>query len=319
MGKKKVKSKRGVWKLLAVIFAVAVVGLYLYIYIVPKVSDSLKDTYTAEYGTLEIGEESEFLIVRTERVHTADNSGAVSRISPQGSLQRINARVVDVGGTGHYNQVRGIISYSTDGLENEYTPDNMDMITPEALIPKQDEDGNKLYEIVKIGSGDVSKGDPIFKVVDNQTWYVIAWLDKDQTDYYPEGKKIYVRFDDSTELIMKVYSASEQKGKLQLILACDRYWDKFSEIRTGKCKIIHTKKDGIIVEQSSIVEQDGIEGVYRVNKLGQNVFTPVKVLAFDGTYTACDKNYFYDKDGNYTETIKNYVTILRPDKMKIEE
>ena len=73
------KSKNLKFKILAVLLVLLFIGLYACIYIVPSVSDIFVETYIAEYGTLEIGEETEYLIVRDERLYTADESGEVDR------------------------------------------------------------------------------------------------------------------------------------------------------------------------------------------------------------------------------------------------
>ena len=54
-----------------VIFAVLFVLLYIIIYIVPRVFDIFTSTYLAEYGTLEVKQEAECLIVRNEKVYKA--------------------------------------------------------------------------------------------------------------------------------------------------------------------------------------------------------------------------------------------------------
>ena len=95
------------------------------IYVVPKVSDIFVETYVAEYGSLQIGEESEALFVRNERLYTADGGGAIDRVISGGSLMRKGSRIVTVGGQGYYSGEKGIVSYFYDGLESVLTPDTM--------------------------------------------------------------------------------------------------------------------------------------------------------------------------------------------------
>ena len=78
--------------------------------------------------------------------------------------------------------------------------------------------------------------------------------------------------------------------------------------------MIRSNRTGIILEADSIVEEDGQEGVYVVNKLGKTNFVPVKILSTDGEKTVVEKNYYYDSEGNTVTTVKNYDEILRPDK-----
>ena len=305
--KNKKKTRNKIW---AVLFILAFIGLYVYIYIVPRVTDAFMETYSAEYGTLELGEECEFLVVRDERVHTADGSGQVERVVEEDRLMRKNSRIVTVGSTAYYSQVRGVISYSIDGLEKEYTPENLADIEISALDTKN-EAGEEKNPVRECAEGSVSKGDPLFKVVDNKTWYLIFWVDPKMADEFTAGKNLSVRFGDGEVLEMKVYQSAQQNRKFQIILSCDRYYKEFDNIRTGTCTLIRSSKSGLLLESDSIVEVDGQKGVYVVNKLGTSNFVPVKILSSKDNVTVVEKNYFYDSEGDIVESVETYDQILR--------
>ena len=285
------------------------IGLYAYIYIVPSVSDIFVETYIAEYGTLEIGEETEFLVVRDERLYTADESGEVDRVVSAGKLMRKNSRIVTVGSTAYYSQNRGIVSYHYDGLETVYTAEDMANIGIKALNTKNDEgeEKNPVKECVKTAQS----GSPIFKIIDNKAWYVICWLESAKAEGMEPGKTMSVRFDDGTQLEMKVHQVNDQGKNKQLILSCNRDYKNFDRIRTGTCKLIKTSRNGILLESDSIIEQDGQTGVNVINKLGNAVFIPVKILAADGKTTVVESGVFRDSEGKPVETINNYAEILR--------
>ena len=48
-----------------------------------------------------------------------------------------------------------------------------------------------------------------------------------------------------------------------------------------------------------------------INKLGDAVFTPVSILSSYQGQTVVEKNYFYDSEGEYVETVENYDEILK--------
>lgn len=310
-------SKNTRLKILIGIFILLFIGLYVYIYIVPRVSDIFVDTYIAEYGTLEIGEESQFLIVRDERLHTSDESGQIDRVVSAGTLMRKNSRIVTVGSTAYYSQNRGIVSYHYDGLENVYTIDQMARINEKALNTKN-EDGKEKNPVQQCTTS-AKKGSPIFKIVDNKEWYIICWLDPGKTEGFDQGKIVSIRFSDGTELKVKVYQINPQGEKNQIIFSCNRYYEKFDRIRTGKCKLIKTSKSGIFIETDSIVEEDGRKGVYQISILGAHKFVPVKILAEDGDVTVVQSGMFQDEEYNQIETIKNYAEILRIDRVEETE
>ena len=75
-------------------FVLLFVALYLYIYVVPRVSDIFVETYIAEYGTLESGVEADCLFVRDETVYSAGSAGKIERVLSRGSLSEREARLL---------------------------------------------------------------------------------------------------------------------------------------------------------------------------------------------------------------------------------
>jgi len=294
------------------IYLFILVVLYVIIYVVPQVSDIFVETYTAEYGTLQVTDDATCLFVRNEKTYTAKSSGTVNREVKSGRLMRSGAHIADVGGTAYYSDMKGIISYHYDGLETVYTPDNMETISQAAL------ENVKEHGVEKAPSSEAAAGDVLFKVVDNQRWYLLCWLDKAQTVRYTEGKSVIVDFKDgkngseSTQLKMDIYRMIPQGEKTMMILFCNRHYDDFARYRTRDCMLIASNTSGIMLETDSIVEEDGRKGVYVVDKLGNYIFTPVQILDQEGNVTVVEKNYFYDAEGRAVETVQNYMEILRP-------
>ena len=284
--------------------------LYVIIYVVPRVSGIFLETYTAEYGTLEVSQESSYMAVRDEKLYVSDNGGAVSRAAAQGRLMRKNSHIVDVGGVKHYSQQKGIVSYYYDGLEGVYTPENMQTIT-EADLELTDEE-KQTYAVRECSQDIVESGSPIFKIVDNKEWYLVCWLSAAEAEDIEAGRSITVEFDDEKQLKMKVMQVNPQGQNRQLILSCNRYYEKFDSIRSGTCRLIKSSKSGIIVDSDSIVEEDGQKGVYVMSKqLDEASFVPVKVLLSHGDKTVVEKNYFINVEGQKVSTVENYDEILK--------
>ena len=291
-------------------YAVVFVILYVIIYVVPRVSGIFLETYTAEYGTLEVSQESSYMAVRDEKLYVSDNGGAVSRAAAQGRLMRKNSHIVDVGGVKHYSQQKGIVSYYYDGLEGVYTPENMQTIT-EADLELTDEE-KQTYAVRECSQGTVESGSPIFKIVDNKEWYLVCWLSAAEAEDIEAGRSITVEFVDGKQLKMKVMQVNPQGQNRQLILSCNRYYEKFDSIRSGTCRLIKSSKSGIIVDSDSIVEEDGQKGVYVMSKqLDEASFVPVKVLLSHGDKTVVEKNYFINVEGQKVSTVENYDEILK--------
>ena len=291
-------------------YAVVFVILYVIIYVVPRVSGIFLETYTAEYGTLEVSQESSYMAVRDEKLYVSDNGGAVSRAAAQGRLMRKNSHIFDVGGVKHYSQQKGIVSYYYDGLEGVYTPENMQTIT-EADLELTDEE-KQTYAVRECSQGTVESGSPIFKIVDNKEWYLVCWLSAAEAEDIEAGRSITVEFVDGKQLKMKVMQVNPQGQNRQLILSCNRYYEKFDRIRSGTCRLIKSSKSGIIVDSDSIVKEDGQKGVYVMSKqLDEASFVPVKVLLSHGDKTVVEKNYFINVEDQKVSTVENYDEILK--------
>lgn len=287
--------------------------LYIIIYMMPKVSTIFTDTYIAEYGTLETTVETDYLVVREERLYVSDNEGNVTRFSDEGSLKRSGSRIVQVGGMAYNSQERGIVSYCYDGMEGDFPIDKLNEIKPSALVLKDsDKEEEKKGVLRSCASKSAQKGNPIFKIVDNKEWYLICWLSKEDLSDVELNQKLLVEFNDKERVKMVVRSLEEKGKNRQVILACNRYYEKFDSLRIGKCNIIKNSKDGIILESDSIVKKDGHKGVYTLNKLGTEVFIPVNVLITVGDQTVVSNNRFFDEEGKEVITISNYAKILRP-------
>lgn len=59
------------------------------------------------------------------------------------------------------------------------------------------------------------------------------------------------------------------------------------------------------------MEEDGVKGVYVMDKVGNAVFTHVSILSSYKGQTVVEKNYYYDSEGQYVETVQSYDEILK--------
>ena len=288
-------------------FLLLFAALYIYIYIVPRVSDIFVNTYVAEYGTLESAVSAECLFVRDEQVYTASGAGTVKKVISQGKLVRKGTKVLTLGGKGCYTEERGVISYFYDGLEQTLDPDKLESITIADLEKAQEAD----FKVQSCKTKSAEAGDKLFKVVDNQEWHLIAWLTAEDAEGIAEGGNVSVDFNDGTRIKMKVKSVAPEGDKQKVILSCNRYYEFFDQYRTKDCRIIKYSRTGILLESSSILEEDGQKGVYVKDKFGNYNFTPVSILGSEGETTAVEKNYYYDAEGQTVATVKNYDEILK--------
>lgn len=276
------------------------------IYIVPKVFDIFTQTYIAEYGTLEVKEDVKCLFVRNEEVYKASAGGTVERLAEEGQLVRTGTPVVSLGGSQQTAGMRGIVSYRYDGFEDRLTAESLNGLQSSA-IDEYTQSGNKVED----ASSSVEAGDVMFKIIDTSRWYLVCWLDEEQASIFTEGKDVTVRMDDSTQITMTVYSITQQDSEYRMILSCNRSYEDLDKYRIKDCEIVASAYSGIILENSSITEVDGVKGVYVVDKFGQQNFTPVRILSSQGGKSVAERNFFQDAEGNTVTTVSTYSEIVR--------
>lgn len=301
---KNLATKKGL-----LIFVALFILLYIIIYVVPKVSDIFTQTYIAEYGTLEVSRKTQCVFVRNEEVYKASTGGSVERQAEKGELLRQGSSVVTVAGSQQYNEKKGIVSYFYDGYENKLTSESMTTLTAGFLSEYKESAG-----VQDAASGTVEAGDVIFKIIDNNRWYLICWLDEDKSSIFQQGQNVTVDFGDGSQTVMEVMSVAKQEDEIQIIFSCNRNYEDFDKYRIKECTIISSSRSGIILNSDSIVEKDGVKGVYVVDKFNNANFTPVRILSSQGDKTVVEKNYFYDEKGKSVQTVKNYDEILKDGK-----
>lgn len=310
------------------LFAVALVTLYVIIYIVPGVTGALVSSYTAEYGELKIYDQTTGYLVRNETVYTASSGGRINRYVEEGTLVRSGTAVMEVTGgsegeigseytdlltrlgsgavsTDDYTAGEvGVVSYHADGYESRLTPDNMEK-GDYNYYSKLTQDG-----VCDLKRSSAAAGEPVYKIVDRTKWYVVCFVDEDHADRYEEGDAVTVEFDDDF-VETKVHSLEKQGGRLRVILETDYYYSQFAKRRAADVQLITYSGKGLLVENSSIAEKSGQKGVYVKNKTGEYAFVPVKIYATDGELSLIADDYYYDDEGRLTDTVEIYDEVLK--------
>lgn len=348
--------------LAAIIFLILCTVLYFRIYIAPKVSDIFVEDYTVEYGTLDVDAEIKYLCIRNEYMHYSEADGTIERKAASGDLVRIGDVVVEVNGYGYATGERGLVSYHYDGLEDSYYPSVMSGITPSALEPQKDEEGNLKYDLKSAAKDNVANGEPIYKIIDSHAWYLMTFLEPEEAKVYEEGSRVTVELDDEekTQIRFMVYynqaereaAEAKQEGETeseteteaapesgsddtgegaegegaegegtaeepdlkQVIFSCDRFYGNEDCLRYGTARVITRKVSGIILDTSSIVEEDGVKGVYVKNKYGEYVFTRIKIIDEVGDKTVVESRTFYNPEKDeMVNTVKNYDSVKKGD------
>lgn len=202
------------------------------------------------------------------------------------------------------NQGAGYVSYYVDGAEARLSTAAVESLTYDDLKSLT---GRKA---VKVPDKKCGKGYPVFKVVRNSKWYLVFYLSNKDAEKYEAGDTVSV--DINGEKVDVTVSSVESGSKnTRIILVCKSFFEGFFEIRNLDTTITVASAEGLVLEDSSIVEApDGKRGVFVKNKLGEHVFKPVRAKADDGTQCVVYSDIYVDNGGNFVETIGTYDEII---------
>lgn len=307
--KMKLTTKKGI-----IVFVLLFIALYIIIYIVPTVFDIFKQTYIAEYGTLEVKEDVKCVFVRDEAVYKASSGGAVERTAERGDLLRGGNAVVTAAGKVYTAEFSGVVSYYYDGYESKLSSETMGELTKDFMSEYEKTQSG----VTEMASGTVESGQPLFKLIDSGQWYLVCWMSPEKSEIFKEGREVIVQSKEGKEVSMTVRSIKEQGEDVQIILTCNRSYGDFDKYRIQNCTIIASRHSGILLKDDSIVEEDGQKGVYVVDKFGGENFVPVHILSSQDGKTVVEKNFFHDAEGNRIETIQTYSEVVKGGKNKAD-
>jgi putative membrane fusion protein len=314
------------------LFLVAAVGLFLVIYVMPKINGGLRDTVVLENQSLPVADKVEALIVRSETLYASPITGRADYNQKDGTKVRKGIPVMSVspGGTepgedeSEIAKVRetagndmvatsnfeaeetSVVCFTADGYEKKFTPETIEKLTPVdiSVVPK---------EGVSLKSGTVREGNPVYKLTDNARWYIVFWINEESGSrvHYDEGGKVKVDFgDDVVDAIID--SISDSNGDFKVVLRTDKYYKKMMSIRHVNANIIFSEYKGLIIDAKSITLRGAQAGVFVKQRSGNFKWVPIQIDENRSTgekYIASVGTY-QDADGNIVRTVNYYDEIL---------
>ena len=322
--------------ILWVYLALAIIILYVLIYVVPSITGAFKTTYVAEYGEVEIGNETDIYIARDEQIYLSSTTGKIKVYPKEGDLVKKGSTIAKVTPTdaetkeqqnkftkqilmndektlltktGGYCQKTGVFSGYIDGYEKILSPKHMTKVKESDLSKISEKD------LVETPKNKIVKGEPMFKVASNAKWYILAFLPNKAAAKYGDDEDFKVIIgDEDDQDIINVYLYKKVKkgaGKTLVIFQTNRYYEEYTKLRTCKARIVRDTASGIMLYKDSIREKDGKKGVMVKNTLGEFEFRPIRILASKDDMYVVEKSYYYDDKGEYVETVSTYDQVLK--------
>lgn len=200
----------------------------------------------------------------------------------------------------------GIVSYQIDGYESILNSSNMATLEYEKIRKIEP-------QITDLRVQKVIRGQPLFKIVDNNTWYMVTWLDKGLLDQYKVGRSVEFKFPQG-QVKGQIFKIIENDSNVAILFKMDEYINDFQKLRSVDLEAIVVNYEGLKVPKDSILEKDGKKGVLVLDINRYATFKPVKIKGYDETSAIVHSNVFYEKEGDQqkaVDTIKLYDEIVK--------
>lgn len=320
------------------IFILVLVALYVIIYVVPKVTGAFETTEILTAGSLQGTEQTVCYFVRDERVYEAGAAGTLKYYMEEGTHIRSGTKVAALTGAAsgassdegkgkkseeksQYEDIigrlsgqaiktsdcksksSGVVSYYIDGYETFFTPDRLEKLEYEDVK-------NLEIEAADTTRKTTLENEPIFKISDNDNWYLVCWVEAASVARYEIGNSVTIQLA-AGDIKATVDNITEAGDQWKVIFRSNRYYEDFSKTRMEEVQIVTEDYSGLIAKNSSITTKDGKPGVMVRQTDGEYVFTRVKILARSGEYSVMQDESFTDEDGNAVSTVKVYDEILK--------
>ncbi len=190
-----------------------------------------------------------------------------------------------------YSPKAGIVTFASDSMESVLTLENIYKLDYDSLIKQS-------INVKSLTTDYVTNGRPVYKIVDNSVWMLVAIIEKDEIGLYDEGKYVKVRINDDsvTGVVSKVFETGE-KGALVLKMT-EQVMD-FHKERVVKTTISRENYQGLKIPSSAIITLEGTQGVFILGVDNKTVFKPVQVIGYDAAF-AIVKNGFVEVVKNET-------------------
>ena len=165
-----------------------------------------------------------------------------------------------------------------DGFEERITPE----VIPELKISDLDE----LKTVKAQTQSNVSRGDNVFKIIDNFNWYVAAVLTSEQSEGLQKGDRIDISFRDADDTVAPATVeclGEDEHGRRVVTFRLSRDIHDVLGRRRVSIDIIRKTYEGFKLPTAALAYENGTTGVYVLSG-GTQVFKPCEVIYHNEEY-----------------------------------
>ncbi len=145
----------------------------------------------------------------------------------------------------------GVLCLSYDGLEESLQPEQADVVTKKQIGE------SKVQYISK--TKELAKGDPAFKIITDNKWYLVAYLPNTVTAGWKAGKTSrtlnLLTEDETYQIQADVEALTEGKKETKVVFSSYEHMESFMEDRTVSFSLQGAVAEGLKIPNEAIVEK----------------------------------------------------------------
>jgi len=144
----------------------------------------------------------------------------------------------------------------------------------------------------------------LFKIVNNNLWYIITWIDNDNVINYKVGKNVIFNLKDE-KVEGEIHKIIKNEKETLVIFKLEQNADNFYKLRNINLDAVVVNYEGLKIYKDSIVERNDKQvGVYVLDINRHAIFKPIKIIGYDDKYAIIKSTVYYEKEENEVKTVR---------------
>lgn len=228
----------------------------------------------AHYAQVIDGFETKGLVIREERVRYSPYSGYIVLRKKEGERVDYGNEVIRIDDQLLYNYRPGLISYSSDGLEEVLRPERLAEMTIKDFRQAR-RDFNQL-----VNGNYLKKGQAAFRIIDNNQMYVVIKTEAIEVERYRINETVFFQSDQydygliDGRVAHKIVSGEQGL----IIVALNLFVKEWLNLRWLDLKFIKNIYRGIVIPRKAIFTQPEGEGVLIYQPDGTYSFREIRIV-----------------------------------------
>ncbi|MFW6287768.1 MAG: HlyD family efflux transporter periplasmic adaptor subunit [bacterium] len=229
---------------------------------------------TADYNEIIDGFLTRGLIVRDERVYTTSQSGHINIFQKEGQRVAYGQPIASINGDTLYNYQPGLVSYATDGLEENLTPESISNITFEEFTAyKRNYNQWVNNEYIKAGQA-------AFRIIDNNCFYLVVKTTAKEVERYRNNEMVFVKPEDFDGRIYEAFIVKRviENEEGLLFIKLDTFIKEWLNMRRAEFIFIKNIYRGITIPRKAVFTNTQGEGVLIIRPDGEYKFVELTIM-----------------------------------------